>query len=211
MGLFIVGGINFFGDFERYVLNNLSMTSVVVLMATSMFLLVNERWRYNIVALAIQYLAMTWLVSLVWPWTLTIIKLVVGWMACAVLAFNLPEPEKEEDKFGSLSGMIFRIITAALAFLVAFSSASLLVSYIPTGMVLIWGSLILIAMGLLQLGMTNRIYRIIIGLLTVLSGFEILYATIESSILVAGLLTLITMGLALAGPYLRATAMENHL
>jgi hypothetical protein len=41
-----------------------------------------------------------------------------------------------------------------------------------------------------------------IGLLTVLCGFEILYASIENSILVAALLSVINLGLALVGAYL---------
>jgi hypothetical protein len=57
-------------------------------------------------------------------------------------------------------------------------------------------------MGLLQLGMTTRISRIFIGLFTMLSGFEILYAVVERSILVTGLLALINLGLAIAGSYL---------
>jgi hypothetical protein len=57
-------------------------------------------------------------------------------------------------------------------------------------------------MGLLQLGMTTQTIKVIIGLLTVLAGFEVFYATIESSVLVAGLLAMITIGLAAAGAYL---------
>ena len=64
------------------------------------------------------------------------------------------------------------------------------------------GSLLLIGMGLLHLGVTDHILRVIIGLMTVLAGFEILYATVEGSILVAALLAVINLGLALAGSYL---------
>jgi hypothetical protein len=38
--------------------------------------------------------------------------------------------------------------------------------------------------------------------MTILSGFEILYATVEGSILVAALLAIINLGLALVGSYL---------
>jgi hypothetical protein len=44
--------------------------------------------------------------------------------------------------------------------------------------------------------------RVIVGLLTVLAGFEILFAAIENSILVAGLLASVNLGLALVGAYL---------
>jgi hypothetical protein len=57
-------------------------------------------------------------------------------------------------------------------------------------------------MGLLHLGITSHILRVVIGLMTVLSGFEILYSTVEGSILVAALLAVINLGLALVGGYL---------
>jgi hypothetical protein len=59
----------------------------------------------------------------------------------------------------------------------------------------------LIGLGLLQIGLTSHPIRVIIGLLTIISGFEILYAVVEQSALVAGLLAGVTMGLALLGVY----------
>jgi hypothetical protein len=64
------------------------------------------------------------------------------------------------------------------------------------------GSLLLVGMGLLHLGVSNHILRVTLGLMTALSGFEILYATVENSILVAGLLAIINLGLAFVGSYL---------
>jgi hypothetical protein len=64
------------------------------------------------------------------------------------------------------------------------------------------GGLLLIGMGLLHLGITARILHVAIGLMTVLSGFEILYSTVEGSVLVAALLAVINLGLALVGAYL---------
>jgi len=64
------------------------------------------------------------------------------------------------------------------------------------------GSLLLIGMGLLHLGVSARILRVAIGLMTVLAGFEIIYSTVEGSILVAALLAVINLGLALVGSYL---------
>jgi hypothetical protein len=62
--------------------------------------------------------------------------------------------------------------------------------------------MILIALGLLHLGLTSQPFRVVLGLLTVLSGFEILYAAVESSILITGLLAAVTLGLAMLGAYL---------
>ncbi len=74
-----------------------------------------------------------------------------------------------------------------------------------------WGSFLLIGFGILQLGLTSHPLRVIIGLLTALSGFEVIYAAIESSNLVTGLLAGVNLGLALAGAYmLVAPSMESN-
>jgi len=64
---------------------------------------------------------------------------------------------------------------------------------------LIWGGVLLIIMGILQIGMSIRPIRIIFGLLTAFSGFEVIYAGLEQSVLVAGFLVIITLGIALVG------------
>jgi len=46
-------------------------------------------------------------------------------------------------------------------------------------------------MGLILLGSTSDIFRVILGLLSMLTGFETLYAAVEGSVLVAGLLAVL--------------------
>jgi hypothetical protein len=71
--------------------------------------------------------------------------------------------------------------------------------------------MIMMGMGILQLGLTSIPFRTILGLLTVISGFEILYATMEESLLVVGLLAMVNLGLALTGSYiLEVPAMEGR-
>jgi hypothetical protein len=65
-------------------------------------------------------------------------------------------------------------------------------------------------MGILLLGLTADTLRITLGLLTLLAGFEILYATVETSILLAGLLSIVNLGLALGGAYLMTAAPEEE-
>jgi hypothetical membrane protein len=54
----------------------------------------------------------------------------------------------------------------------------------------------------LHLGWTANPFRVITGLLTVLTGFEIFYSAVEISALVAGLLAVVTLGLSLVGAYM---------
>lgn len=180
----------------------ISTLAVVALLLSTLFLLLSQNWRWSIIALAVQYLAVFGLALLVWPFGLAAVKLVAGWMAGAVLGASQPSTELVEDPPGGLPSVIFRLLVALLVWILVFSITPYIVSLVPLQPSLVSGSLLLIGIGLIQLGMTTRPLRVLIGLLTVLSGFELLYAAVENSVLVAGLLAVVTLGLALVGAYL---------
>jgi hypothetical protein len=188
-----------------------ALIAVLLLGITSVYLLVSQNWRFSIAALAVQYLAVFWLVALVWPFGLAAVKLVAGWMAGAVLSASRPEEHIQEDQTPGASGALFRLIAAGLMLSLIFSSLPTARARLSTLPVLLEGGLILIGLGLLHLGMSTRPLRVVIGLLTVLSGFELLYAGLETSILIAGLQAVATLGLALVGAYLLAVPdMEEN-
>lgn len=191
----------------------LAFLAVVLVSLTSLVLLVGIDWRLGISTLALQYLGVFALVGLSWPLELAAVKLVAGWIAGAVLGMaliGLPEEARKSEVIG-LGSVLFRLLTAGLVWLVTFSIAPQLNAMIPgIKYEQVLGGIILIGMGLLQLGLTALPLRIIIGLLTALSGFEILYAVVETSALVSGLLAGVSLGLALVGAYLLTVpAMEE--
>ena len=207
----------------------LSVAGVVIVIATSFSLLVSPGWRASLLLLAGQYLGVFILVAAVLPIELALVKLVSGWMAAAVLGMSLSgmlargenpsgavpaadgsaqapgSPANRSDSPGlpSTSGRVFRLLTGLLAAMGGFSIAPQLTSWVPgLSNEQAWGSIILLGVGLLQLGFTIQPFRTILGLLTFLAGFEIIYTAAEPSTLVTGLLAIVTMGLSLAGAYL---------
>lgn len=185
---------------------------VVLLILTSVGLLVSREWRWSIALLAGQYFAAFWLVSLHWPLTMAAAKLVTGWMAATALGMtqiNLKNYQSGETSWPQ--GRAFRLFSAGLVLLAVFAVSRSVTGWLPgANLPVVSGSLILISLGLLHLGMTANPLRVTLGLLTVLLGFETLYAAVENSILVAGLLSAVTLGLALAGSYLVAlTSAED--
>jgi hypothetical protein len=183
------------------ILERLAILPVLLMLASSLLILISQNWRRVIFALAIQYVGVFWLIALSWPIELAVVNLIVGWVAGAMLGAS-PPLDFLDEKFSSLSGRIFRILAAVMVWILVFTVSPLLVIWIPAQLPILWGGLLLASMGLLQLGMTTHPLRVVLGLLTLLSGFEILYAAIEVSVLVTGLLALITLGLALVGSYL---------
>jgi hypothetical protein len=183
-------------------LNDYAIAAVILLVFTSLVLLAQFNWRWTLLALAVQYIAVAWLVSLSWPLSLAAIKWVVGWMAGAVLATSqagLREPPE------SLSGRLFRLLAAGLVLVALYTVSPPARAWLQVPQAVLLGTLVLVGVGLVQISMTHQPLRVVVGLLTVLAGFEILYAALELSVLVAGLLAVINLGLVLSGAYLLIT------
>jgi hypothetical protein len=182
-----------------------SWIAVVIILITCTGLLIVRDWRWCIILLAVQYLCMFVLTLQHWPFGMASVKLVAGWMSAAILGMtrsNFASQDFEETGIWP-GGRLFRLFAALMVLLIV-SAVTPKVDTVmaDAGYAVTGGSLLLIGLGLLQLGITSHILRVATGLLTVLSGFEILYSTVEGSILVAALLAVINLGLALVGGYL---------
>lgn len=190
---------------ETVAFSAISLSALALVFVTSTFLLLARDWHLLITALALQYVGVFLLVVLSWSVEMAVVKVLTGWMAGAVLGVGVaifPGSWSVEEGF-SPSGWLFRLLAVGLVAMVIFSSAPQIADWLPNvGLEVILGSLILVGNGLLNLGLTSHPFRVTVGLLTLLSGFEILYAALEASALVAGLLAGVNLGLALAGAFL---------
>lgn len=195
------------------ILEILALPAAILVLLTSLILLIGRDWRLLLTALSIQYVGVMLLTALSWPIEIAVVKLVTGWMAAAVLGMALinTPPEFHAESKVPRPGVVFRIFAAVLAGLVAFTWGGKLVSFIPEiAPAQAYGGFILILMGLLHLGLTNRPLRVILGLMTVLAGFEVLYAVLEQSTLVTGLLAAIILSLAMVGAYLISAPLPGE-
>jgi len=191
----------------------LSWVAVGLLAAASIGLLLSRDWRWNLGLIAGQYLAMFLILTQYWPFGLAAVKLVTGWMAAATLGVTRLALPDETDSADSTwpQGRLFRLFASFIVVVLAFAVAPTFERMIPgISRPVVLGGVFLFGMGLLHLGITSNLLRVILGLLTLLAGFEILYSTVETSILLAGLLSVINLGLALVGSYLMNAAQKEE-
>jgi hypothetical protein len=183
-----------------------SLVPSVAVVVTAILLLILDKRRTLAVILAVQYLFVTWLAALSLPILVASVKLIAGVMACSILSIAPKETKAFESKKntrGVLSGLSFRIIAAILIIASAlgwdWGTARIIegLSWPAT-----YASTVLMGFGFLQFGFNERPFRVGIGLLSLLSGFEIAYATIEPSLAVVALLAAIHIGIALVIGYL---------
>ena len=156
----------------------LAWFAVILLAITSVGLLLARDWRWLIIFLSTQYFGMLILTLQHWPLGMASVKVVAGWMSAAILGMTrsgLPREDRTERSNVLPRGRLFRLFAAAMVLLIV-SSVTPRVDVImaDAGFAVTSGSLLLVGMGLLHLGVSNHILRVTLGFMTALSGFEIL-------------------------------------
>ncbi len=179
-----------------------------VLAGTGLMMLVCRDWRWLLGGLAVVYAGAAALIALSWPWTLAATVLVGGWMAASVLGLSQwhvpPETTAERP-----SARMFRLLAGLLVLPLVLSLTPMMQAWLPVDRTRLGASLALMALGMWQLGLRGQRPLWVVGaLLTVLAGFDILYAALEQSLLLAGLLALVIVALALVGGYLVVQEQE---
>jgi hypothetical protein len=181
------------------VLTLFSSILILAAVAAALLMLLSDSWRWTIAGLAIQYLVVFLLVAQIWPIGLAAIKLVAGWLAGVLLSMAKSPRQLEETFFSPRSARIFRLFSAGLILMIVFAVTPSVNTLLPIPYHYLLIGLMLIGMGVLQFGISQRYLRVILGLLTLLSGFEVIYSSLEGSALLAAILAAITLALGLIG------------
>jgi hypothetical protein len=129
-----------------------------------------------------------------------------GGLACAILAIGFERarwPERGPGEGLVSSGRAFRaatvLLVAAAAWGLAVSSASTIGAVPPSR---VTAAVLIVAMGLLQLGLSQEQGAAALGLLTALAGFEVFYTGLEPSLALRAVLAGIMLGIALVSSVL---------
>ena len=191
-------------------LAQVSPVLLVLLMASSLCILMVQNFRLALAALAAQYLLIFLLITSVFPSSLALVKLLVGWMITALLVSEIRLIEKDWENRIALSGNLLRGGVLILLWIVVYLVLPLIQLWIPVNQTVLLGGMILLSGGLIQIGLSSQVLRVSLGLLTLFSGFEIIYAALEPSVLVSGLLVLVNIGIGLTGLFLVIRGKEEN-
>jgi hypothetical protein len=139
--------------------------------------------------------------------------LVAGWMSVAALGMTLTAmPPRIPSKESSWpQARAFRLFMAGMIFVLAAGLTPRINEFVGgIGSPVIAGSLLLTGIGFLLLGTNPEVAPMILALLSVLMGFEVFYSAVEGSILVAGMLSAVNLGIGLAGAYLSSSDLPGE-
>ncbi|OGO14449.1 MAG: hypothetical protein A2Y93_14270 [Chloroflexi bacterium RBG_13_68_17] len=184
----------------------MGLIAAVVATLTAGLSMVLSDTRVRLSVLGLQYVCVGFLVSAALPPAVAGAKVIAGLAAVTILGTALflpgghgpgraaPRPERLHPLHGVAVGLVG---AAALAL---GSRPWMGLPGMTDGASL--AAATLMALGLLQVGVSQGALRVGVGLMTVLSGFEVAYSFIEPSLAVTALLGAVHLGIALVISYL---------
>jgi len=188
-------------------------TALLGLAVTASLLIALTDWRASVLALVAQYVLAGLLLTRVIRPEIATIKTLIGAMICVVLYVTarrvgwgrLPLEEGEEPPswwlLALMMGVPFRILAALMALALAFSAALRMpLPNVPLEVTV--GGFTLGMVGIFAIALAREPLKGGIGLLTVMTGFEMFYSSVEQSLVVVGFLGLVNLGIALGISYL---------
>lgn len=198
--------------------------AAIGVLVTASLLIILRDWRWSLLALAAQFLLAGWLLTQVFepeiaP-AIAAIKIMVGMVICLVLYITARQvrwgdtrPKSKEPPDDPIqlrigrwvlpTSLLFRFLICLMAVLVVLystSSGKLVLPGLPSHINL--AAISLVSMGLLALGLTDEPLTAGMGLLTLMTGVELFYHSLEQAITVIGFLLGIDFMVALITAYL---------
>ena len=178
--------------------------------------LVRRQWVVNLVALTVQFLFLFPIVRSILPLELALIQPFTGLMVTLILYLTLMNVGGIEP--GNLiirpsSGEIFRGLSGLLLLAMLYTFLpSLQQEVFPlVSSDHLYLSIGLILLGLMQLGTIREPFYLSIGILTFLSGFQLLYYGLDYSFLLEALLVAVNLLLAIVGAYFIVKNAESTI
>jgi hypothetical protein len=178
---------------------------IAAAVAGSLAIVLDDR-RWMLAMLGGEYLCLAWLTAVELTAGMAVVKLLVGLLACVGLAITMMHDRKNRpttQRWVIPSGRTFRLIAVLLICISAWgftrNNWTPVPGISPAGAT---GSIVLLGLGLLHLGISEEPFRVGIGLLTTLAGFEVAYGVIEPSLAMMTLLAAVHLGITVVVSYL---------
>lgn len=181
------------------ILNTILIFSSIAITA---LVLVARDWRWEVFGLSALYLIGFSLIVQIWPFTLAAVKLIAGLMSVALLSTVKLNLEEQEEQDESISSRIFIFLLVCLTWIIVTATVNELNEVLPISYTNLYVGLIMVCAGIVKFSLNQDFFAIMIGLLAFLTGFDIIYSSLEGSALVTGIYSLIIFLICVLGSYL---------
>jgi len=189
-------------------LNNLLIFSALAAVG---LMLVASDWRMRIAGLASIYLIVFIVIIQIWPVALASVKLISGWMGIALLSTSMLNSMNQASGHRFTSEIVFRFLMAVLIWIVVVTIAPSINEWLTIPYTNLYIGVSLMGSGLLFMSLTDDFIEIVLGLLTILAGFDIIYSSLEGSALVTGIYAFIIILICLLSGYFSSVVSDRNV
>jgi hypothetical protein len=132
-----------------------------------------------------------------------LIKLITGWMACAILSLTQSPVDYQGSRENYLPKSVVKIVVFFFVFIASILLSSQFMLTSPGGNLLFYAGIIhLIAIGVIVIAFEITSIHAFAGLISILIAFGMIYSLLETSILLEIIYSGVVLILALTGSYL---------
>ncbi len=178
-----------------------------ILLSGIIFILTDWRWKMTGLA-AIQLICFIQIIQ-IWPIALASVKLISGWMGITLMSATMASSANQEARETKISEKVFKLMQVAFSWIVISASIERLNSWLPIPYTNLFIGLVFFFCGILYLSSEHEISGIAIGLLIFLSGFDLIYSSLEGSALVTGIYGVIIILISIISSYLQGGLSEG--
>lgn len=175
---------------------------IIFSILTTSALLVVEDWRFRLALAAIIQLIGFILIVQIWPIALASVKLISGWMGIALLATTFGYSIHSKNENYPFAAKLFRLMQGVFGLIIVTASVQRLNAWLPISYTNLFIGLVFFLSGIIYLSLRMTTLDIILGLLVFLTGFDIIYSSLEGSALITGIFGVIIISICLTGSYL---------
>lgn len=188
--------------------NWINLIPILLLAAACIYIFMINDWRRILIAYTVLYISAFVIIAQYWSFTFSLVKLITGLMSLVVMGisinryYSLPEKKMKSE-------LVFRLIALSLIFLLVVFMVYRISNYLSIALEIVLAAMLLIGFGIFQLGITHESYKLFLAILVLFFGFELIFSANETSLLVNGLLAVVTMLVALMGSFMLINEFEE--
>lgn len=180
--------------------NWINTIPLIIIFTACLVLVSTGKPKITLVCMGVVYLGI-FIISAQFTSVLSaLIRLIVGLASILMIFFALSGQEFTSPRI-SRSGLLFRLMGYILFSLIAVFVSVKAESFLSFPIDIILAGLIVSFGGILVLGISGNPLKVILGILVFFCGFNAIYCSLETSILINGLLSVVNLVLGGIGAY----------
>ena len=204
-------GINFIGNYwkgDALMDHWINIIPLIIIAAACYLMLIVNKWQKALLSCGMIYLSAFLIMLQFWSFNFSLVKLISGLMALVIIGLSLIKRfhnPTEQNK----ARLIFRLSAYSLILLIMVFMSSGVTQNLSIPLEIVLASFIMIGFAIFQLGISQEPYKVFLAIMTFLLGFELIFTTNESSLLINGLLSMITLLISVVGGYIIVNEFES--